>query len=106
MKNLNIVLKDGWTRLDTDVLILGSGLAGLLLSILLHDRGAAVTLASKETFSDSNTFYAQGGLAAVTSNEFLDSLSEHLHDTIKSGAGLTDPQGINRCCTIFSARVD
>ncbi len=92
MKNLNIVLNDGWTRLDTDVLILGSGLAGLLLSILLHDRGAAVTLASKETFSDSNTFYAQGGLAAVTSNEFLDSLSEHLNDTIKSGAGLTDPE--------------
>ncbi len=91
MKNLNIVLNDGWTRLDTDVLILGSGLAGLLLSILLHDRGAAVTLASKETFSDSNTFYAQGGLAAVTSNEFLDSLTEHLSDTIKSGAGLTDP---------------
>lgn len=115
MKNLNIVLNDGWTRLDTDVLILGSGLAGLLLSILLHDRGAAVTLASKETFSDSNTFYAQGGLAAVTSNslaapsldgryvdksnglsaiasnEFLDALTEHLTDTIKSGAGLTDP---------------
>ncbi|CAN5712075.1 L-aspartate oxidase [soil metagenome] len=92
MKNLNIVLNDGWTRLDSDVLILGSGLAGLLLSILLHDRGAAVTLASKETFSDSNTFYAQGGLAAVTSNEFLDSLPEHLNDTIKSGAGLTDPE--------------
>lgn len=131
MKNLNTLLNDGWTRLETDVLILGSGLAGLLLSILLHDRGAAVTLASKETFSDSNTFYAQGGLAAVTSNgrsadtsisrtadkskgrsadtsfartgdttnglstissnEFLDSLTEHLSDTIKSGAGLTDP---------------
>ncbi len=111
MKNLKNILNDGWTRLDTDVLILGSGLAGLLLSILLHDRGAAVTLASKETFSDSNTFYAQGGLAAVTShgavtsnsasnsllssiasNEFLDSLTEHLSDTIKSGAGLTDPE--------------
>ncbi|MBS1953996.1 MAG: FAD-binding protein [Cyanobacteria bacterium SZAS-4] len=114
MKNLNTLLNDGWTRLDTDVLILGSGLAGLLLSILLHDRGAAVTVASKETFSDSNTFYAQGGLAAVTSartadrqngrtadpsnglsaitsNAFLDSLVEHLSDTIKSGAGLTDP---------------
>lgn len=85
-----------WTQLDTDVLILGSGLAGLLLSILLHERGAAVTLASKETFSDSNTFYAQGGLAAVTSNGLVDSPAEHLSDTIKSGAGLTDPSVANQ----------
>jgi L-aspartate oxidase len=90
MKNLNIVENDGWTRLDTDVLILGSGLAGLLLGILLHDQGAAVTIASKEAFSDSNTFYAQGGVAAVTANNFVDSITDHLHDTIKSGAGLTN----------------
>lgn len=83
-------MHENWTELTTDVLILGSGLAGLLLSILLHDRGAAVTLASKETFSDSNTFYAQGGLAAVVPGSSADSLAEHLNDTLKSGAGLTD----------------
>ncbi len=90
MKNLNIVENEGRLRLDTDVLILGSGLAGMLLGILLHDQGAGVTIASKETFSDSNTFYAQGGVAAVTSNTFIDSITDHLNDTIKSGAGLTD----------------
>ncbi|HEY9730654.1 MAG TPA: L-aspartate oxidase [Drouetiella sp.] len=90
MKKSNINLGENWARLDTDVLILGSGLAGLLLGILLHERGASVTVASKETFSDSNTFYAQGGLAAVTSNGLIDSPSDHLNDTIKSGAGLTD----------------
>lgn len=96
MKKPNIAMDGSWTQLDTDVLILGSGLAGLLLSILLHERGAAVTLASKETFSDSNTFYAQGGLAAVTSNGLVDSPAEHLSDTIKSGAGLTDPSVANQ----------
>jgi L-aspartate oxidase len=96
MKKPNIAMDGNWTQLDTDVLILGSGLAGLLLSILLHERGAAVTLASKETFSDSNTFYAQGGLAAVTSNGLVDSPAEHLSDTIKSGAGLTDPSVANQ----------
>ena len=79
-----------WSRLDTDVLILGSGLAGMLLGILLLDSGARVTIASKETFIDSNTTWAQGGLAAVTPTNFIDSLSDHLADTTKSGAGLTD----------------
>lgn len=69
---------------------MGSGLAGLLLANLLQERGAAVTLISKETFSDSNTFYAQGGLAAVTADNIIDSPAEHLKDTIKSGAGLAD----------------
>lgn len=90
MTNLNSILDKSWTRLDCDVLILGSGLAGLLLSVLLHERGANVVLASKENFSDSNTFYAQGGLAAVTSSQIPNLISEHLNDTIKSGAGLTD----------------
>lgn len=90
MENLNSIVDQDWTRLDCDVLILGSGLAGLLLSVLLHERGASVILASKENFSVSNTFYAQGGLAAVTSNLAESLISGHLHDTIKSGAGLTD----------------
>jgi len=80
----------------TDVLILGSGLAGLLLALELGRLGFEVVLASKGTLVDSNTSHAQGGLAAVTGTEFLDSPELHLKDTINSGAGLVDERVASR----------
>lgn len=73
-----------------DVLVLGSGIAGLLLCHTLANAGLKVVLACKGKLIDSNTTYAQGGLAAVTPANPIDSLEAHLQDTLSSGAGLTD----------------
>ncbi|MBU6452857.1 MAG: L-aspartate oxidase [Cyanobacteria bacterium REEB67] len=77
----------------TDVLILGSGLAGLLLALsLLENSEAALVLVCKAGLSDSNSSWAQGGVAAVTGANPFDSPQIHYEDTLKSGAGLTDPR--------------
>lgn len=77
-------------QMTTDVLILGSGLAGLLLALNIADQGASVIVASKSTLGDSNTGRAQGGLAAVLPTACPDSLESHLADTLSAGAGLSD----------------
>jgi len=81
--------------LDADVLIIGSGLAGLMLALKLcqnqTDKSKRIVLASKSKLSDSNSSWAQGGVAAVTGANPFDSPEAHYIDTIKSGAGLTDP---------------
>jgi L-aspartate oxidase len=73
-----------------DALIIGSGIAGLLLTDLLTQKGMSVLLACKGKLSDSNTSMAQGGLAAVTGANPIDSPALHLQDTLSAGAGLTD----------------
>src|SRR5712671_583483 len=68
-----------------DFLVLGSGIAGLIfaLKVSAHGRVAIIT---KKDRAESNTNYAQGGIAAVTSKE--DSFEMHVHDTLEAGAGL------------------
>lgn len=69
----------------TDLLIIGSGLAGLALALKFADHGK-VTLLTKEKAEDTNTSMAQGGIAAVMSDE--DSFESHIQDTLTAGAGL------------------
>src|SRR5258708_3846845 len=68
-----------------DFLVLGSGIAGLsfALKVAPHGRVAVIT---KKDRAESNTNYAQGGIAAVTSKE--DSFELHVRDTLEAGAGL------------------
>ncbi len=68
-----------------DYLVLGSGIAGLTfaLKVARHGRVAIIT---KKNRADSNTNWAQGGIAAVTSKE--DSVEMHVRDTLTAGAGL------------------
>lgn len=78
------------TTKKVDAVIIGSGLAGLLLAHELVAGGRRVLVATKGELLDSNTRYAQGGLAAVLKDSVTDSRQAHLQDTIKSGAGLVD----------------
>ncbi len=90
----------------TDVLIIGSGLAGLLTAIELTEKGASVVLATKGPLLASNSTYAQGGLAAVIPSHLDDSVNHHLQDTLKSGAGLTDARVAERIVSSGQELID
>ena len=68
-----------------DYLVLGSGIAGLSFALKVASRGR-VAIVTKKDSAESNTNYAQGGIAAVTSKE--DSFDLHVRDTLAAGAGL------------------
>jgi L-aspartate oxidase len=68
-----------------DYLILGSGIAGLTFALAVAPRGR-VAIVTKKDRAESNTNYAQGGIASVTSKE--DSFELHVQDTLEAGAGL------------------
>ena len=68
-----------------DFLVLGSGIAGLSFALKVAARGR-VAIITKKDRAESNTNYAQGGIAAVTSKE--DSFEMHVRDTLEAGAGL------------------
>src|SRR5882724_10311275 len=68
-----------------DFLILGSGIAGLSFALKVAPQGQ-VAIITKKNRAESNTNYAQGGIAAVTSKE--DSFELHVRDTLEAGAGL------------------
>ncbi|HKS93502.1 MAG TPA: L-aspartate oxidase [Gammaproteobacteria bacterium] len=75
-----------------DVLILGSGAAGLSLALRLPEN-CRVALASKGPLQEGSTLYAQGGISAVLDK--ADSLESHAADTLNAGAGLCDPQTVS-----------
>jgi len=73
----------------TDFLVIGSGLAGLFCALKLAKLGE-VTIVTKKSDFESNTNYAQGGIASVFAK--TDHPESHLRDTLEAGAGLCDPE--------------
>jgi len=73
------------SRFNYDVLVIGSGAAGLSVALQLADH-ATVAVISKGTVSEGSTAWAQGGIAAVLDDE--DSIDAHVSDTLRAGAGL------------------
>lgn len=73
-----------------DVLIIGSGGAGLSLALKLADHSVNVAVLSKFALTAGSTYYAQGGISAVFDAE--DSIESHIEDTLNAGAGLCDPE--------------
>jgi L-aspartate oxidase len=74
-----------------DVLILGSGAAGLSLALRLP-ADISVAVISKRELREGSTFYAQGGISAVL--DANDSVDSHIRDTLKAGAGLCNPEKV------------
>ena len=74
-----------------DVLIIGSGGAGLSLALRLAAQ-AKVFVLSKVSLNSGSTFYAQGGISAVLDKN--DSIESHIKDTLIAGAGLCDPEAV------------
>ncbi len=84
-------------------LIVGSGIAGLYTAVMARRRGHRVVVLTKSSIQESNTRYAQGGIAAAIGPD--DSPSLHLRDTIAAGAGLVDKQAAEILVTDAPERI-
>lgn len=85
-----------------DFIVLGSGIAGLSYALKVAPRGR-VAIITKKDRAESNTNYAQGGIAAVTSKE--DSIEMHVRDTLEAGAGLCKEEVVRAIIEEGPARI-
>lgn len=88
--------------LDADYFVVGSGIAGLLSALQLSRRGQVILITKKER-ADSNTNYAQGGIACVMGPG--DSFEAHIRDTLEAGAGLCDERVVRRIVSAGPERI-
>ena len=75
-----------------DHIVVGGGLAGLCTAHYLSQKGGSVALVAKSEITDSNSYHAQGGMAAVWGDG--DTTLEHYEDTMEAGAFLNDPEAV------------
>jgi L-aspartate oxidase len=87
-----------------DILVLGSGIAGLSFALKAAESGRRVTLLTKRALREANTAYAQGGIASVLDED--DSFSSHIEDTLTSGAGLCKPEVVEAVVKEGPARIE
>lgn len=90
------------TIIDVDYLVVGSGIAGLMTALHLSKFGKVLVL-SKKAMSETNTSYAQGGIACVMADE--DSFAAHIEDTLVAGAGLCDARVVEQVVTAGPERI-
>lgn len=86
----------GWTA-RADVVIVGSGVAGLTAALHARRTGRTVLLVTKGRVEEGSTRWAQGGIAAALADD--DTPEEHLHDTLVAGAGLCDVDAVTALVT-------
>ncbi len=92
----------GWT-INADVIVVGSGIAGLTAALELRTKVDRVLVVSKGELSSGSTVWAQGGIAAALDPE--DTPDEHLADTLTAGAGLCSEQAVRALVTEGPDRV-
>jgi len=92
----------GWVT-SADVIVVGSGIAGLTAALRLRQRVDRVLLVTKTVLSEGSTQWAQGGIAAAL--DPADSPQEHLHDTLVAGAGICDQEAVTILVSEGPARV-
>jgi L-aspartate oxidase len=88
----------------SDLLVIGSGIAGLSAALKAAEAGLRVTVLAKREISETNTSYAQGGIASVLRED--DSFLAHMEDTLKAGAGLCDPKVVEAVVKDGPARIE
>lgn len=81
----------GWTA-TADVVVVGSGVAGLTSALRLRALGMSVLLVTKATVNEGSTRWAQGGIAAALADD--DSPEEHMRDTLEAGGGLCNEDAV------------
>lgn len=81
----------GWTT-SADVIVIGSGVAGLTTALRVRAQGRSVLLVTKATVDEGSTRWAQGGIAAALADD--DSPEEHLRDTLEAGGGLCNEEAV------------
>ena len=86
-----------------DAVVVGSGIGGLSFALKLSEAGLSVAVVTKKTKSDSNTNWAQGGIACVTDPG--DSFASHVDDTLAAGDGLCDRSVVESVVAAGPARV-
>ncbi|MCQ4080995.1 L-aspartate oxidase [Streptomyces sp. RB6PN25] len=86
----------GWA-IEADVVVVGSGVAGLTAALRCAAEGAKVTVVTKAKLDDGSTRWAQGGIAAALGDG--DTPRQHLDDTLVAGAGLCDENAVRTLVT-------
>jgi L-aspartate oxidase len=81
----------------TDAVVLGSGVAALRAALEMAPQ-AQVTLLTKNRLTESNSYYAQGGIAAAIAPD--DTVESHMADTLATGCGLSDPEVVQHVVTV------
>jgi L-aspartate oxidase len=92
-----MTIRPAWTH-TTDVVVIGTGVAGLAAALAAHRAGRSVVVLSKadQAHGVTATHYAQGGIAVVLPNnpDNADSVDAHVADTLAAGAGMCDPDAV------------
>ncbi len=91
-------------QLFAEVLVVGSGVAGLRAALAAAEAGRDVVVLSKKDLDTSSSAWAQGGIAAVAAPS--DSVERHVQDTITCGAGLCDPRAVGILCREGPSEID
>ncbi|HWM40292.1 MAG TPA: L-aspartate oxidase [Streptomyces sp.] len=92
----------GW-RIDAEVVVVGSGVAGLTAALRCAAAGLDTVVVTKARLDDGSTRWAQGGIAAALGEG--DTPAQHLDDTLVAGAGLCDEEAVRRLVTEGPAAV-
>ena len=91
-------------QIFTDVLVIGTGVAGMRAAVAAADAGADVIITTKGDVKTSNTWWAQGGIAAVVGED--DRFDSHVEDTLVAGAGLCDEPAVRQVVEAAPAQID
>ena len=91
-------------EIETECLVVGGGIAGLFAAWAAQEKGAKVTIITKQSIRDSNTDKAQGGIAAAIGT--YDSPEIHMEDTLVAGAGLCNERAVKMLVTEGVDRIE